>query len=67
MVDTQVSEACALTAWGFESPLGHQLDVVRRVVLLIPVTFKPWKWPLANQILAVKTEAQRWHASKEKP
>ena len=23
LVDTQVSEACALTAWGFESPLGH--------------------------------------------
>jgi hypothetical protein len=22
---------------------------------------------LANQIIAVKTEAQRWHASKEKP
>ena len=25
LVDTQVSEACALTAWGFESPLGHQI------------------------------------------
>ncbi len=24
LVDTQVSEACALTAWEFESPLGHQ-------------------------------------------
>jgi hypothetical protein len=23
LVDTQVSEACALTAWEFESPLGH--------------------------------------------
>ena len=26
LVDTQVSEACALTAWGFESPLGHHFS-----------------------------------------
>ena len=32
LVDTQVSEACALTAWGFESPLGHHLNPSDKVV-----------------------------------